>query len=589
MAYEPIVRYTQGELFFPTAVGPYAAQCSLWAGTAERKSELIAPVGALSLERLCEAAKLHRDRPLYMRFVEEPLGRREYRRWRRHSPQRLSTAGRLTTTGIAGRLIDAGVRASLLVRGKVPAGLTAAAHISYRAHLEPGRFPYYGRVVREGGYICLQYWFFYAMNDWRSTFHGINDHEADWELVTIYLAEGGAEPPHPVWAAFSSHDYRGDDLRRRWDDPQLEREGDHAIVFAGAGSHSGAFLPGDYVVRVDPPALRTALGFVRGLRQRGLRQGSRRRRSTAPEAGFGIPFVDYARGDGVAVGPGHEATWTPILIDDTTPWVREYRGLWGLDTRDRFGGERAPAGPRYERSGAVRSAWADPLGWAGLLKVSPSQDAAVFLANRTRALEAELSELDVLIEAERTALRQTCAEARSLGAYAPGRALAAARWAEVAEREGSLEKTIAARTALAEERSAHLATLERPLAPEPLQAHVERPHEPLRVSQDELSRLLKLWARISIPLLLGSIVVALTASPLALATTLVVIGAAFASVEAIARRRFLSLVLGVGLLVATLMLSGAIVLLFLTHWRLAVSVLLGVAALALLTVNLLRG
>ena len=33
-AYEPVVRYTKGELFFPTAVGPYVAQCSLWAACA---------------------------------------------------------------------------------------------------------------------------------------------------------------------------------------------------------------------------------------------------------------------------------------------------------------------------------------------------------------------------------------------------------------------------------------------------------------------------------------------------------------------------------------------------------------------------
>ena len=27
------------------------------------------------------------------------------------------------------------------------------------------------------------------------------------------------------------------------------------------------------------------------------------------------------------------------LIGDDTPWVRDYRGLWGLDTHDPFGGE----------------------------------------------------------------------------------------------------------------------------------------------------------------------------------------------------------------------------------------------------------
>ena len=30
-AYEPVLRYTAGELFLPTSVGPYLARCSLWA------------------------------------------------------------------------------------------------------------------------------------------------------------------------------------------------------------------------------------------------------------------------------------------------------------------------------------------------------------------------------------------------------------------------------------------------------------------------------------------------------------------------------------------------------------------------------
>jgi hypothetical protein len=29
------------------------------------------------------------------------------------------------------------------------------------------------------GYTVLQYWYFYAFNDWRSTYFGVNDHEAD--------------------------------------------------------------------------------------------------------------------------------------------------------------------------------------------------------------------------------------------------------------------------------------------------------------------------------------------------------------------------------------------------------------------------
>ena len=52
-------------------------------------------------------------------------------------------------------------------------------------------------------------------------------------------------------------------------------------------------------------------------------------------------------------GPGGERAWDAASSSTTTtPWVRDYRGLWGLDTQDAFGGERAPAGPRYERDGA---------------------------------------------------------------------------------------------------------------------------------------------------------------------------------------------------------------------------------------------
>ena len=53
-----------------------------------------------------------------------------------------------------------------------------------------------GAVVRDSGYTVLQYWFFYAYNDWRSRVFGVNDHEADWEQVTIYLA-GPARRPAP--------------------------------------------------------------------------------------------------------------------------------------------------------------------------------------------------------------------------------------------------------------------------------------------------------------------------------------------------------------------------------------------------------
>ena len=89
------------------------------------------------------------------------------------------------------------------------------------------------------------------------------------------------------------------------------------------------------------------------------------------------------------------AEWSPVLIDDSVPWVNEYRGLWGLDTRDFLAGELAPAGPKYNRDGSVRQSWYDPLGWAGLDKVTPAggetggAGGAVWLA-----LDAELADLE---------------------------------------------------------------------------------------------------------------------------------------------------------------------------------------------------
>ena len=147
----------------------------------------------------------------------------------------------------------------LAARRPPPSRLTARAG--------SGTYSYYGHVTRDRGFVALQYWFLYAMNDWRSTFGGVNDHEADWEQVTVFLPD----PPgleslaaRPAWVAFSSHDEVGDDLRRRQDDPDIERRDTHPVVFAGAGSHSGAYLPGDYLITFEPPVLRRVFAAVRG-------------------------------------------------------------------------------------------------------------------------------------------------------------------------------------------------------------------------------------------------------------------------------------------------------------------------------------
>ena len=69
----------------------------------------------------------------------------------------------------------------------MPGGSAARSFLLQQEHLEPDRPTYYGRVVRDGDWLVCQYWFFYSFNNWRSAFGGVNEHESDWEQVTVFL------------------------------------------------------------------------------------------------------------------------------------------------------------------------------------------------------------------------------------------------------------------------------------------------------------------------------------------------------------------------------------------------------------------
>jgi hypothetical protein len=599
-AYEPVLRYTAGELFLPTSVEAYLARCSLWADDGGRRrrrrnAHQLVPAGELTPDGLAEAGLRYRRRPLYLRFVQEQLTREQVAAWRREDRPRLRGKARFAAVGVLARLIDALVRLSLLVRGRVPGGLAAAAHrlgaavLSDPSGSDAGTSAartYYARVVRTAGYTVLQYWYFYAFNDWRSTFYGVNDHEADWETVVVYLVEDADDPDapgglRPAWVAASAHDLAGPDLRRRWDDPLLRREGDHPVVYPGAGSHSGAFVPGDYVVSVELPALRRVVGRLQGLRRRLLPWTAEPGRG-----GFALPFVDYARGDGDAIGAGHGLTWRFERIDDDTPWVRDYRGLWGLDTHDPFGGERAPAGPRYERTGAVRASWADPLGWVGLAGVpaTPAEEER-HLRARIAAVETEVAALDVEIDAERRAVRELTAQSRSLAAANDTKALRSERLGEAERRERALAALVARRTALAEERAAHAGYLAGPRDPGPAGAHLRHPHLPYAAQRDLRSRFLRVWAAVSTPVLvlgLGGLVARPSIPVLVGFLTFLVV---FGVVEAIGRRRVLAFATVLGAVLLWIAAVAGLILALLSSWHFVLAGLLAVLALVLLVVN----
>src|SRR5262245_12291264 len=392
--HEPLLRFTNAELFFPMDAALYVEGCDRLEGPTLREARVAIPAGELDLERLAAAGDPPPGEAQFLRFVAAPLNAVELARWRNRSDRTpFAAPGRLARVGLLARLVDAGLVTSLLLRGRVPGGTAAAASIKYDAiRAEDTSVVYHGRVVRDGRWVVLHYMFLYAMNDWRSSFDGANDHEADLEQCFVVLEELPDGRTTPAWFCAAAHDEKGDDLRRRWDDPRLERVDGHPIVYPGAGSHATYLERGEYIMRLPFPGerkLRGPLGLVRRVWRDTLDQPDHGDLAGKVARALSVPFVDYARGDGPTVGPGAEHEWAPILVSDADTWVDGYRGLWGLDTGDRFAGERAPAGPKYTRTGTVRQSWMDPLGFAGLAKVPPPSRAPAVLEGRITELETE--------------------------------------------------------------------------------------------------------------------------------------------------------------------------------------------------------
>jgi hypothetical protein len=575
--FEPVLRYTKGELFFPMPVERYLEAAALFRRTPEKKPpELVAPSGTLNLSTLISYAGERGGVNLELHFVDKPLNRSAYRRWRRRPDRPKFQGGSpFAMVGMFGRIIDSILRFSLIMRGKVPGGFAAAAHIRFQAS---GRLAptYYVRAIRDAGYLVLQYWFFYAMNDWRSTFGGVNDHEGDWEQITLFLTEPDNNEPQLAWVAFSAHDEVGDDLRRRVDDPDLQLvDGTHPVVHAGAGSHSGAYLPGDYIVTAAPPALEKLTQWWRRF-ARFITPG---RKTRQERSGIGLPFIDYRRGDGPSVGPGTDQGWTPVVIDDDTPWVREYRGLWGYDTRDPFGGERAPAGPRYERNGPIRRAWDRPVAWAGLDKVPPTPtDEVSALQRRAADLEAELDTAQLRLADEIDRLRSRHEGSRALAADGAPVAV------DHAAAQAAVDTTRDEIAGLMAEQQAVSNALIRPLPPEPVHAHLRHRALPDQDTQRPAHWTLRLWAAISVSVLLLAMAwLILYQTTSGLLVGLIVIIAAVAAIEAAFRGRLLPFLASL----VILLLIWAGIYLAVTNLRLAIAVTLILGALALVLSNLM--
>jgi hypothetical protein len=105
----------------------------------------------------------------------------------------------------------------------------------------------YARLVTEPAYasrLVLQYWFFYAYNDFN------NKHEGDWEMIQLVFDVGTAAEAleaAPVSVGYSQHEGAE---RADWGEDKLELAGGtHPVVYPAAGSHANYFGPELYLGR----------------------------------------------------------------------------------------------------------------------------------------------------------------------------------------------------------------------------------------------------------------------------------------------------------------------------------------------------
>ncbi len=226
---------------------------------------------------------------------------------------------------------------------------------------------------------------------------------------------------------------------------------------------------------------------------------------------------------------------------------------------DRFAGERAPAGPKYNRNGTVRQTWHDPLGWAGLDKVAPPSRAPAVLQARTEVLEAEAATLETEVEVEGDALRVRDLEVRALADEPALASLRSRGTEELRDAEAAQAARRRRRVDLAETSRAVRAELIRVASNDwgDPRAHLRHEHHPIPPEEARYGVLIEAWSAVSVSFLLLATVALIYLGVLSWWATILVVIAAYAFVEAAFRRRLNVLLLRLTLLLAVI---GAIVL-----------------------------
>ena len=177
----------------------------------------------------------------------------------------------------------------------------------------------YAHVVTDPGFpgkLALQYWFFYAFNDYN------NKHEGDWEMVQlVFDAETAAEAldEDPVEVGYSQHEGAE---RAEWGDDKLEIvDGTHPVVHPAAGSHANLYEEGLFLGR-------------------------------SAEQGVGC---DDTTGPTFDVRPAVETISSePGEARESFPWIA-FEGRWGELQKAFYNG---PTGPN------LKTQWTEPILWS---------------------------------------------------------------------------------------------------------------------------------------------------------------------------------------------------------------------------------
>jgi hypothetical protein len=214
--------------------------------------------------------------------------------------------------------------------------LSGAAVPTYYAYRSTDSYTDEDGVVHE--YIVLQYWYFYAFNDWKEH-GGFNNHEGDWESVFVFL---DADTEEPKYVAYSSHFNDGDpelfnvsqynSVRRIWS--ESETDGDQLLSYIAVGSHANYPNNG-----------------INGVHS--------------------IPFSsdDNTSSNGIKLSSLSWDNKLEIRVNNEPLWF-QYKGKWGSDRL--LIGEDGPQGPNYiDVSGVER--FHKPIEWAGIDNISTKE------------------------------------------------------------------------------------------------------------------------------------------------------------------------------------------------------------------------